>query len=191
MQKHAVLDAMHWTASLKNSSFHPFYIERGYSQFLKEAQLVAQAFKELIQLRHLTSNSKYHLAVGLLWSQLLSGFSMLQFWTRFPTDLKPIFCSKCHHSYSYQAVTDLVYHQKAITPRCPNSHRLPSVHKNTPQGYFESKTGDFNEFQRQIPYCVLQRQSFTNTFINLSLIIRIYCSNVIYRPVLSLGSLRR
>ena len=150
-----------------------------------------KAFKEFIQLKRLTSNSKYHLSVGLLWRQHLSGLSMLEFWTRFPTDLKPIICSKCHHSYIYQAETGLVYHQKAITPRCPNSHRLPSVRKNTPQGYVEFKTGDFNEFQRQIPYCDLQCQSFTNTFINLSLNIIIYCSNVIYRPVLSLGSLRR
>ena len=150
-----------------------------------------KAFKEFIQLKRLTSNSIYHLSVGLLWRQHLSGLSMLEFWTRFPTDLKPIICSKCHHSYSYQAVIGLVYHQKAITPRCLNSHRLPSVRKNTPQGYVEFKTGYFNEFQRQIPYYDLQCQSFTNTFINPSLNIIIYCSNVIYRPVLSLGSLRR
>ena len=156
---------------------------------MKEVQLVAQAFKELIQPRRLNSNSKYHLSVGLLWRHRLSRFSMSQFWTRFPTDLKPIVCSKCHPSYSYQTLTDLVYNQKAITPRCPNSPRLPPVRKNTLQVCFESKTGDFNKFQRQIPYCDLQRQSFTNTFINLSLNIRIYCSNVIYRPVLSLGSL--
>ena len=116
-------------------------------QLLKEAQLVAQAFKKLIQWRRLTTNSKYHVSVGLLWRHRLSRYSMSQFWAPFPIDLKPIVFFKCHLSYSYQTVTDLVYLKKAITPRCLNylgCHFFVRAHRN---GTLKPKLGFLTNFQ--------------------------------------------
>ena len=85
--------------------------------------------------------------------------------------------------------SNLVYHKKAITPRCPNylgfQFFVRAYHKVT-----YPKTGDFNKFPRQTHTCDLQYQSFTSPFISLSLNIRIYCSNVVTCPVLKLQSQR-
>ena len=116
-------------------------------QLLKDAQLVAQAFKKLIQRRRFTTSSKYHISIGLLWRNRLSRYSMSQFWARFPTDLKPIVFFKCHPSYSYQAVTYLVYYKKAITPRCPNylgCHFFESAHQ---KGTLKPQIGFLTNFQ--------------------------------------------
>ena len=80
--------------------------------FQKLVQLVAQAFKKLIQRRRLTTKSRWHLTVALIWKHRRFPFYVSHFRARFLTEFTPIVFSKRNPLFSDESVRDPVYHQK-------------------------------------------------------------------------------
>ena len=126
--------------------------------FQKVAQLVVQAFKQLIQQRSLIPSLPT--TYKLVWHDATTTFGFPCDTSEYvpPTECKHIVFSKC----SFPEV-DLVYRKKSWNPRCTSSPKLPLSYKNTTQEYFAAETGSFNLFATTIYKYKFQCQSFTNT----------------------------
>ena len=89
-------------------------------------QVVAQAFKQLLQWKRLTTKFRHQLSIGLIWHYRHSRSFLSHFWARSPIELKLIVFSKRNPHYIHESVTDRNCHQKAANPRCPNSPKFVS-----------------------------------------------------------------
>ena len=80
--------------------------------FQKVTQLVGQAFKQLIQRRRLTTNSRFHIQIGLIWRHRHSRYSLSHLWVRSSTEFKHIVLPKRIPPCSHEHATGLFHHQK-------------------------------------------------------------------------------